>query len=113
MKTGWASKWEDMDAYRNMDEEGTMHFPGFSPEAGKFLIDKRSINGIGIDNLSVDAGAASGFPTHDIVNGAGKYNLENVGDLADVPASGAFLIVAPIKLEGGSGGQVRIFAVIP
>ena len=102
-----------MDAYRNTDDKGKMHFPGFSSEAGKFLVEKRDINGIGIDNLSIDAGAANGFPTHDIVNGAGKYHLENVGDLVDVPSSGAYLIVAPIKLKGASRGQVRIFAVIP
>ncbi len=29
------------------------------------------------------------------------------------PGSGAYLIVAPIKIEGGSGGQVRVFAVVP
>jgi kynurenine formamidase len=47
------------------------------------------------------------------VNGAGKYQLENVANLGRVPAVGAYLIVAPIKIEGGSGGQVRIFAVLP
>ena len=113
MQTGWGEKWNDMKAYRNMDSSGKMHFPGFSAEAARFLIDVRNISGIGIDNLSVDAGAADGFPAHDIVNGAGKYHLENVADLNLLPPVGAFLIVAPIKLEGGSGGQVRIFAVLP
>lgn len=113
MQTGWGEKWNDMKAYRNMDEDSVMHFPGFSEEAARFLIAARNIKGIGIDNLSVDAGAADGFPAHDIVNGAGKYNLENVADLSLLPSVGAFLIVAPIKLEGGSGGQVRIFAIVP
>jgi kynurenine formamidase len=30
-----------------------------------------------------------------------------------LPDSGAFLIAAPIKLEGGSGGPVRVFALLP
>jgi uncharacterized protein YidB (DUF937 family) len=30
----------------------------------------------------------------------------------EVPEAGAFLIVAPIKLEGGSGGAVRVFALV-
>ena len=30
-----------------------------------------------------------------------------------VPQSGAYLIVAPIKIEAGSGDQVRLFAVVP
>jgi kynurenine formamidase len=32
--------------------------------------------------------------------------------LSQVPESGAFLIAAPIKLEGGSGGAVRVFALV-
>ena len=44
--------------------------------------------------------------------GAGLYHLENLADLSEVPEAGAFLVVAPIKLEGGSGGPVRVFAII-
>lgn len=113
MYTGWSKKWPDRKAYLNLDEGGQMHFPGFSPEAAKFLIEERQINGIGIDNLSVDVAIAKGFPVHGIVNGAGKVQLENVANMHLLPLSGAYLILAPIKLEGGSGGQVRIFAVIP
>ncbi len=113
MYTGWSRKWSDYDAYKNQDEDGRMHFPGFSEEAAKFLVEEREINGIGIDNLSVDAAAARGFWAHRIVNGAGKFHLENVANVHLLPPSGAYLIVAPIKIEGGSGGQVRIFAVVP
>jgi len=113
MYTGWSKKWKDFAAYLNQDEGGQMHFPGFSEEAARFLIQERQIRGIGIDNLSADAATAKGFPVHGIVNGAGKFQLENVANLHLLPPIGAYLIVAPIKLEGGSGGQVRIFAVVP
>ena len=113
MYTGWSRKWSDYDAYKNQDEDGRMHFPGFSEEAARFLVEEREINGIGIDNLSVDAAVGPGFPAHGIVNGAGKFHLENVANVHLLPPSGAYLIVAPIKIEGGSGGQVRIFAVVP
>ena len=33
-------------------------------------------------------------------------------DLKDLPEAGAFVIVAPIKLEGGSGGPARVFALL-
>ena len=111
--TGWSRKYDDPDAYKNEDDEGQMHFPGFSEDAGRFLVEERSIRGIGIDTLSVDPAAADGYPIHGIVNGAGKYHLENVADVHRLPATGAYLIVAPIKIEGGSGGQVRVFAVVP
>ncbi len=113
MYTGWSEKWTDFDAYKNQDEEGSMHFPGFSADASRFLVEERDIRGIGIDTLSVDAANAGGFPAHGIVNGSGAYHLENVANLHLVPESGAYLIVAPIKIKGGSGGQVRLFAVTP
>ena len=90
-----------------------MHFPGFSAEAAQFLIQERNILGIGIDNFSVDPGASGSFAVHGIVNGAGKFHLENVANMNELPPLGAFLIVSPIKIEGGSGGQARIYAVIP
>jgi kynurenine formamidase len=40
------------------------------------------------------------------------YHLENVANLDHVPVSGAIVIAAPIKLEGGSGGPVRILALV-
>jgi kynurenine formamidase len=113
MFTGWSRKWEDYNAYKNQDASGKMHFPGFSSEAAQFLINERSILGIGIDDFSVDAGSAIGFPVHGIVNGAGKFHLESVAVLHDLPPIGAYVIAAPIKIEGGSGGPVRIFAIIP
>jgi len=50
---------------------------------------------------------------HHLSLGAGLYHLENLVDLTELPETGAFLIVAPIKLEGGSGGAVRVFALLP
>jgi kynurenine formamidase len=50
---------------------------------------------------------------HHLALGAGLYQLENLADLSELPETGAFLIVAPIKLEGGSGGPVRVFALLP
>ena len=86
-------------------------FPGFSVEAVKVLID-RKVSGLGCDTLSVDYGASSDYPVHHLGLGAGIYNLENLADLSELPETGAFLIVAPIKLEGGSGGPVRVFALL-
>jgi kynurenine formamidase len=110
LRTGWASRWPDARKYRNQDAQGKMHFPGFSVGAAKFLV-SRKVSGIGCDTLSVDYGASEDFAVHHLVLGAGLYQLENLSDLSEVPEAGAFLMVAPIKLEGGSGGAARVFAV--
>jgi len=73
---------------------------------------QRKVSGLGCDTLSIDPGNSPDFPVHHLVLGAGVYQLENLADLKDLPESGAFLIAAPIKLEGGSGGPVRVFALM-
>jgi kynurenine formamidase len=112
MRTGWASRWPDQARYRNMDENKVMHFPGFSVESAKLLIARGAV-GLGIDTLSIDYGASKDFEVHHIDLPAGLYNLENLANLDQLPEAGAFVIAAPIKLEGGSGGPVRVFALLP
>src|SRR5438876_6361947 len=112
LRTGWATRWPDAERYRNQDSQGRMHFPGFSSEAAELLIE-RTVSGLGCDTLSVDYGASQKFPVHRLALGAGLYHLENLADLSALPEAGAFLIVAPVKLEGGSGGPARVFAVLP
>jgi kynurenine formamidase len=112
LRTGWASRWPDAQSYPNEDAAGHMHFPGFSVKAVEVLIE-RKVSGIGCDTMSVDCGASEDFAVHRLALGAGLYHLENLSDLSELPESGAFLVVAPIKLEGGSGGPVRVFALLP
>ena len=112
LRSGWSSRWPNAASYRNEDVAGRMHFPGFSVEAVQELI-KRKVSGLGCDTMSVDYGASEDFAVHRLALGAGLYHLENLSDLSELPEKGAFLIVAPIKLEGGSGGPSRVFAVLP
>jgi kynurenine formamidase len=112
LRTGWGSRVPDAARYRNMDAEKVMHFPGYSVESAKFLIERGAV-GLGIDTLSVDYGASKNYEVHRVDLPAGLYNLENLAHTEYLPESGAFLIAAPIKLEGGSGGPCRVFVVLP
>ena len=112
LRTGWSSRWPDQARCRNMDAGGVMHFPGYSVEAAKLLIERGAV-GLGIDTLSIDYGPSKDFEVHRTDLPAGLYNLENLANLDQLPEAGAFLIAAPIKLEGGSGGAVRVFALLP
>jgi len=112
VRTGWGRFWTNYDRYKNQDVRGTMHFPGVSAEAARFLVDERDVRGMGIDTLSIDPGTSRKFDVHHVLNGASRYILENVARLEDLPARGFFLIIAPIKVETGTGGPTRIFAVM-
>ena len=91
----------------------TLHFPGFSKEAADFLVKERHVDGIGIDTPSIDYGSSRDFIVHQIINGANLYGLENVANLEKVPSKGAILVALPIKIRGGTGGPVRIIAILP
>lgn len=110
--TGWASRWLSPDQYRNERDDGTMSFPGFSLEAVRWLVEERHIAGLGTDTLSIDLGAEPEYPVHRFCAPHGVYNLENVANLDAVPPSGATLVVAPLKLDGGSGSPVRLLALV-
>ncbi|MDA0284987.1 MAG: cyclase family protein [Planctomycetota bacterium] len=113
LHTGWGRFWNNYSRYKNQDAMGKLHFPAYSGEAARFLIHERKARGLGIDNLSIDSGISRNFEVHHIVNKAGRYGLENVAQLERLPARGFFLIVAPIRIEAGSGGPTRILAILP
>jgi kynurenine formamidase len=112
LHTGWDRRWGDVLRFQNKDARGQMHFPGFGADAAKFLVDQRTVRGIGIDTMSIDYGQSRDFAVHKIVNGAGRYGLENVANLDKLPPRDFYLIIAPIKIETGTGGPTRIFAIL-
>jgi len=109
--TGWESRWNSPRDYRNADTKGVMHFPGYSLEAAKFLVEGRYVLGLGIDTLSIDYGLSQDFPVHHYTLSRSVYHLENVANVEHAPAAGGMVVVSPMKLEGGSGSPVRIFAL--
>lgn len=111
--TGWSRHWNNYPRYKNQDSMGRLHFPGYSAEAAKLLVGERKVKGLGIDTLSIDHGPSKDFIVHHIVNGAGRYGLENLAHLDKLPVKGFYLVSAPIKIETGSGGPARVFAILP
>ena len=112
LRTSWGGRASNAASYRNMDANKVMHFPGYSVESAKLLIE-RGVVGLGIDTLSIDYGASKNYEVHRVDLPAGLYNLENLAHTEELPETGAYIIAAPIKLEGGSGGPCRVFAVLP
>ena len=111
MYSGWDSRWNSIEDFRNADADGVMHFPGFHGEAAAFLVEERDIHGIAVDTLSLDYGASATFDTHYAILGAGKYGLENVANLASIKDRQAQIIIGVPRWEAGSGGPCRIMAL--
>ena len=116
MYSGWGQHWPDKKRYLGTDvplDVENLHFPGFSPEAAKFLVEERHVAAIAIDTASVDRGQSKDFAAHQVLNGANRPNFENIANVHLLPATGATFIALPIKIEEGSGGPARIIAVLP
>jgi kynurenine formamidase len=115
LRTGWARRWPDRKAYFGDDTPGdasNLHFPGLSAEGAKLLVARR-ISGVGLDTPSIDHGPSKDFIAHQILMTAGIYALENLANLDALPRRGATLYALPMKIGGGSGGPVRVLAVLP
>lgn len=112
--TGWGKYWGNKKLYLGSDKPGDtkhLHFPGLSKEAAKYLI-KKNVKAIGLDTASLDPGISSKFWAHRIILSANIYGIENLAELQKLPAVGASLIIAPIKIANGSGGPARVYAIL-
>ena len=115
-RTGWASRFPDDAAYKNVGDDGMSHVPGISKEAAEFLTQDRDILGVGVETVGTDAGIAGTFdppfPNHNIMHGAGRLGLTSLTNLEQLPEAGAVVIALPLKIEGGSGSPVRVIAIV-
>lgn len=97
--------------FRGADAEGTMHFPGFHPEAAAMLMEERNALGIAVDTLSLDHGASKDFAVHYAWLPSNRWGIEAVAHLADLPASGATLVLGNVPIKGATGGPCRVLAL--
>jgi kynurenine formamidase len=111
MASGWGARAGSVEAFRNTDSSGVMHFPGFGKEAIDFLLTERRIAGIGVDTLSLDHGPSTTFAVHYTLLPTNRWGLENLANLESIPPSGATLFVGAPKIASGSGGPTRVMAV--
>ena len=52
------------------------------------------------------------FPLHNLLLGAGRLGLTQLANLDRLPATGALLVVAPLRLVGGTGSPSRVYAFV-
>ena len=109
MHSGWADKVGDA-SYRN-DSDGNFAFPGFSLAASEALAE-RGVAAIGVDTLSLDPGNSADFAVHYHWLPSGRYGIENLAGLSNLPASGATIFVGAPKHGGGTGGPARVLAMM-
>ena len=115
LRTGWSRR-TGAEAFMNVAADGP-HSPGFDARASAMLAHDRDVLGVGVETIGTDAGQAGTFdppfPNHTIMHGAGKFGLASLCNLDQLPATGAVVIAAPLKIVQGSGSPLRVLALTP
>ncbi len=82
----------------------------------KFLVYERGCLGFGTETIGTDAGQAHHFnppyPAHHFMHGAGRYGLQCLSNLDQLPPTGAVIFAAPLKIRQGSGSPLRVLALV-
>jgi kynurenine formamidase len=114
LRSGWSRR--TGAAFINAGDDGP-HSPGFDARTSKLLAEDRNVLGVGVETIGTDAGQAGTFsppfPNHATMHGAGKFGLASLCNLEQLPATGAIVIAAPLKIVNGSGSPLRVIAIAP
>ena len=118
LNTGYAQHWPHRLSYLGTDQIGpeaikNLHFPGLSPEAARWLAVERNIRAVGIDTASIDRGQSSLYESHRTLFEFNIPAFENVANLNSLPAHNFEVLALPMKIKNGSGGPLRIVALVP
>jgi kynurenine formamidase len=112
LRTGWDARADDEERFLNGGRT-----PGPDADCARWLVHETGIVGLGVETVGTDAGAAAGFdppfPAHHFFLGAGKYGVTQLANLAQLPPTGALIVVAPLRLVEGTGSPARVLAFVP
>ena len=116
LQTGWSRYWPDRKAYfgsESAEDASGLEFPSYGEEAARILVKDRGVALLGVDTASIDFGRSSDFLVHRVAAAANVGGLENLTNLEQLPETGFHVIALPMKIRGGSGGPVRVVALVP
>ena len=116
LRTGWSDFWPRRKQYLGDDTPGVtdnLRFPSYGADAAELLVNERNVALLGVDTASIDYGQSQDFLVHRIAAEQNVPGLENLTNLDHLPPTGASIIALPMKIEDGSGGPVRVVALVP
>lgn len=112
-QSGWSRFPGDMD---NCDAQGNRHFPGWSLEAVKFLVEERNVGSIGHETSDTEAPITSGKTNYEVeyyILEQDRIQVELLKNLELCPPAGALIFCTFPRVTGGTGYPARCFALCP
>lgn len=113
------SDWSKKADLENKDENGQPHYPGWSLEAIKWLVEQRDIAAIGHEPADTDPATvttkegAYPYPGEQYILAQDRFQIEVMDHLDEVPEVGAVIVCAFPKVRDGVGFPARCFAICP
>ncbi|WP_109474290.1 cyclase family protein [Ornithinimicrobium cavernae] len=113
-RTGWSARVTQEEMINNTETGPTS--PGMSAACARWVAEESPLQGIGVETVGTDAGAAHSFdpafPCHSFLMGNNKYGLAQLQNLDQLPPTGAVVLASPLKIIGGSGSPARVVALV-
>lgn len=116
LHTGWSRFWPEREKYfgsASREDASNLEFPSYGEDAARLLVEDRQVALLGVDTASIDYGRSKDFVVHRIAAARNVGGLENLTRLDALPETGFIVIALPMKIAGGSGGPVRVVALVP
>jgi len=116
MRSDWGKRWPDQESFQNCDRKGNPHYPGWSYEAVKFLVEERKVGSIGHETFDTDPPAKEEqrfFKAECYFLQQNHFQIEILANLDKVPEKGGIIFCMFAKQKGGTGFPVRCFAICP
>ncbi|MGW0248323.1 cyclase family protein [Nocardia goodfellowii] len=112
--TGWDAFWGTPEFIG--EGESAYHQPGFAVETAQWLLRTGRLGrrgALGIDTFGPDVGTDDTYTVSKLLYQDHRISLECLANLADLPATGAWILVGGALYRGGSGSPATIFAFLP
>jgi len=96
--------------------ERGLHQPGFSIHAVRWLIDQGVLGrrgALGTDTFGPDPGTDEHFRESSLCFHRHRIDLENLTNVGQLPATGAWIVVGGPRNEDGSGSPATIYGLVP
>ena len=103
LRTDWSAHWGAPSYFTD--------FPALTADAAAWLA-ARDLAAVGLDTPSADLAPNTTYPAHHALLGAGLLIIENLANLAALPATPFQLAALPLRLTGADGSPIRAVALL-
>ncbi len=106
---------DPLEEFQRVKDSGgiaDLRAPGFAPATADWLAQARKVKGVAVDSMTLDnKRQIPSYPFHRKWLRDGRWGIEGIANLNQVPATGALLIAGAAPIKGATGMPIRAIAI--